>query len=143
MAGADRAAVWEEFAVVGRLLWQPGMRFRVLGPLEVRAGDSGWAGVSAARQRALLAVLLLRANRVVAAEWLVEQLWDGRPHGGAANQLQVYVSRLRRRLGDPRGLVPATRAPGYRPTVGVGNWICCLRGAYGRWPASGAGGGAE
>ncbi|HEY5986246.1 MAG TPA: AfsR/SARP family transcriptional regulator, partial [Streptosporangiaceae bacterium] len=100
-------------------LSQSGMRFRVLGPLEVWA-CGGWAGVPAAKQRALLAALLLRDNQVVAAGWLVEQLWGGRPPAGAANQLQVYVSRLRRRLGDPGGRVLVTRAPGYRLEVGAG-----------------------
>ncbi len=95
------------------------MRFRVLGPLEVRDED-GWTNLTAAKQRALLAVLLLKANQAVSAHWLIEQLWDQQPPATAANQLQVHVSRLRRLLGDPRGRILVTQAPGYRLAVGPG-----------------------
>jgi DNA-binding SARP family transcriptional activator/Tfp pilus assembly protein PilF len=92
------------------------MRFRVLGPLAVWDGH-GWVSVPAGKQRVLLAVLLLKANQLVAAGWLIEQLWAQRLPAGAANQLQVYISRLRRRLDDRPGLV--TQSPGYRLVVGA------------------------
>ena len=95
------------------------MRFRILGPLEVWDGRC-WAGVAAAKQRVLLAVLLLKANQMVPADWLIEQLWAEQPPAGAANQLQVYVSRLRRLLNDRPGLVLVTQSPGYRLVVGAG-----------------------
>jgi DNA-binding SARP family transcriptional activator/Tfp pilus assembly protein PilF len=95
------------------------MRFRILGPLEVWDGR-GWVGVPPGKQRALLAVLLLKANQLVAADGLIEQLWARQPPTGATNQLQVYVSRLRRRLDDRPGLVLVTQSPGYRLVVGAG-----------------------
>jgi DNA-binding SARP family transcriptional activator/Flp pilus assembly protein TadD len=92
------------------------MRYRILGPLALWDGRC-WEGVSAAKQRALLAVLLLKANQMVPADWLVEQLWSQQPPAAAANQLQVYISRLRRRLDDRVGRVLVTHSPGYRLVV--------------------------
>ena len=56
------------------------MEFRVLGPLEVRA-DDGPLPLGGAKQRALLALLLLNANRVVARERLIDELWGERSAG--------------------------------------------------------------
>jgi DNA-binding SARP family transcriptional activator/tetratricopeptide (TPR) repeat protein len=95
------------------------MRFRLLGTLAVWDGRC-WAGVPPAKQRVLLAVLLLRANRLVAADWLIEQLWGEQPPATATNQLQVYVSRLRRRLDDRPGRILVTQSPGYQLLVGAG-----------------------
>jgi DNA-binding SARP family transcriptional activator len=89
------------------------MRFRILGPVAAWDGH-GWAGVPAAKQRTLLAVLLLKANQLASADYLIEQLWGEQPPATAANQLQVYVSRLRRRLDDRPGRVLVTQSPGYR-----------------------------
>src|SRR5262249_39753295 len=83
--------------------------YRVLGPLEVR-GDDGPVPLGGVKQRALLAVLLLHANRVVARERLIDWLWGEDPPETAVASLQVFVSRLRRVL--PRETI-ATRAPGY------------------------------
>ena len=52
-----------------------------------------------AKPRALLAILLLRANEPVASDRLIEELWAGRPPSSAAKVLQTYVSQLRRALG--------------------------------------------
>jgi DNA-binding SARP family transcriptional activator/Flp pilus assembly protein TadD len=71
------------------------VRFRVLGPLVVGDGD---APVTAARDRALLAMLLLRAGRVVPVDDLIDAMWDERPPATARGQLQSCVSRLRRTL---------------------------------------------
>jgi DNA-binding SARP family transcriptional activator len=88
------------------------MEFRILGPLEVHDG-SGAVRVPGAKERALLADLLVHAGRVVAADRLVEDLWGDRPPGNPANTLQGRVSALRRALGpDGAGLV-VTRPPGY------------------------------
>jgi DNA-binding SARP family transcriptional activator len=54
------------------------MDYRVLGPLEVRK-DDGPLPLGGAKQRALLALLLLNANRVVARERLIDLLWDEDP----------------------------------------------------------------
>ena len=66
--------------------------------------------LSRGKERALLAVLLLRANQVVSVDQLVTDLWPDEPPTQAAKTVQVYVSRLRQRLGDQAIL---TRSPGY------------------------------
>src|SRR4051794_33350074 len=83
--------------------------FGLLGPLEVRTGD-GPLALGAPKQRALLALLLLNANRVVARERLIGELWGDSPPETAAKAVQVYVSRLRKLL--PAELL-VTQAPGY------------------------------
>ena len=92
------------------------MEFRILGPLEV-LDDGRTVDVGAAKQRALLAVLLLNANRVVSSDRLIEALWGERAPGTAQKALQVYVSQLRKALGRDRIL---TRAPGYEVRVETG-----------------------
>jgi DNA-binding SARP family transcriptional activator len=73
------------------------MQFLVLGPLEVIA-DGGMVALSAAKQRTLLAALLVHANQVVTADGLIDALWEGQPPSSAAKTLQTYVSQLRREL---------------------------------------------
>jgi DNA-binding SARP family transcriptional activator/Flp pilus assembly protein TadD len=88
------------------------MWFGVIGPLLVRDGDAV-VHVPAARQRVLLAALLLRANKIVAAETLAELVWDGTPPAGARVTLRSHVSRLRHVLGPDAGARLVTRYPGY------------------------------
>jgi len=64
-----------------------------------------------AQQRALLAILLLRANRVVPIERLADELYAGAPPVTAVTQVQRQISELRKALGDAHGI--ETRAPGY------------------------------
>lgn len=86
------------------------LEFRILGSLEVL--DEGRpVALSGQKQRALLALLLLRANDVVPAERLIELLWGESPPRTAATSLQNFVSQLRKALGP--GLLE-TRPPGYR-----------------------------
>src|SRR5438876_10429387 len=85
------------------------MDFRILGPLEVSA-DEGTLDPGTRKRRALLALLLLDANRVVSAERLIGALWDDEPPSSARKALQVYVSQLRKVVGKDR-LV--TQHPGY------------------------------
>ncbi|MBA3329545.1 MAG: tetratricopeptide repeat protein, partial [Actinobacteria bacterium] len=85
------------------------MEFRILGPLEV-SNESGPIPITAAKHRALLTHLLLHANEVVSADALVDALWGERPPTSARKLLQIYVSQLRKSLGDA---VLMTRAPGY------------------------------
>ncbi len=90
------------------------MRFEVLGPLQVIAGDSDEPDVvSAARLRSLLAVLLWRAGQPVPVDELAELVWDGAPPGGAAEATRALVMRLRRRLDKRAAARIVTRAPGY------------------------------
>jgi eukaryotic-like serine/threonine-protein kinase len=85
------------------------MQYGVLGPLELTEGGRP-VEVTGGKQRALLAVLLLDANRVVSVERIVDALWGEEPPETAAKAVQVHVSQLRKLLGRER-LV--TRAPGY------------------------------
>jgi DNA-binding SARP family transcriptional activator len=93
------------------------VEFRVLGPLEVLADEAPLA-LGGAKQRALLAILLLNANAVVSRDRLIDELWGGEPPKTAAKSLQVLVSQLRsalepeRSAGQP-GRLLLTRAPGY------------------------------
>ena len=83
--------------------------FRILGPLEVEA-ETGPIALGGHRQRALLAVLLLEAGRVVATDRLVDLLWGEDAPRTATTSLQNAISRLRSELGAD---VLETRAPGY------------------------------
>jgi DNA-binding SARP family transcriptional activator len=75
------------------------LEFRLLGPLEV-ADDRGLEiAVRSGQQRAVLALLLLRANELVPSERLVEELWGESPPRTANKMLQNQVSGLRRALG--------------------------------------------
>jgi class 3 adenylate cyclase/DNA-binding SARP family transcriptional activator len=77
------------------------MDFRILGPLEVL--DDGRAlDLGGAKQRAVVAMLALHANRVVAQEQLIDALWDEEPPETARKAVQVYVSQLRKLLGRER-----------------------------------------
>lgn len=76
--------------------------FRILGPLEVRA-DGAPIAVGGARQRALLAVLVVHANEIVSSDRLIDDVWGDRPPATATNTLQVHLSRLRRALAAADG----------------------------------------
>jgi DNA-binding SARP family transcriptional activator/ABC-type branched-subunit amino acid transport system substrate-binding protein len=83
--------------------------FRVLGPLEVINGGEPLS-LGGARQRAVLAYLVLEANRVVPTTRLIDQIWGDEPPDAARQALFAYVSRLRKLLGP--GRIQA-RPPGY------------------------------
>ena len=94
-------------------LEEAALDFRLLGPLEVADGGRVLA-LGGAKQRALLAVLLLRANEVVSIDRLIDELWGDEPPPTAAKVVQVYVSQLRKALAQAgREPVIATRPPGY------------------------------
>ena len=86
-----------------------GLAFRILGPLEVGDGDTE-LDLGGSKQRSLLVVLLLNRGESVSTDRLVDALWGEAPSPNAAKTLQVYISRLRRVLGD--GHV-TTRGAGY------------------------------
>jgi predicted ATPase/DNA-binding SARP family transcriptional activator len=89
------------------------LEFRLLGPLEVHAGEQ-LVPLSGHKQRALLAILLMHANEVVAADRLIDALWGGRPPATAATALQVHMSELRKTLKRSGAAdVIRTRSPGY------------------------------
>jgi YVTN family beta-propeller protein len=85
------------------------MQFRILGSLEV-ARDGRPVTLGGTRQRAVLAILLLHRQEVVSVDRLVDELWGERPPGTATKTVQVYVSRLRKELGEG---VLLTRGGGY------------------------------
>lgn len=71
-----------------------------------------------AKQRALLAILLLDANAVVSSDRLMDDLWGAEPPKTAAKSLQVLISQLRKVLEPDRasgesGRLLVTRPPGY------------------------------
>jgi DNA-binding SARP family transcriptional activator len=92
------------------------LEFRVLGPIEV-VGAGGTIRLGGHRQRAVLAILLLRANQVVPVERLAEDLYGGGAPATAVGQVRDHVSQLRKVLDVNRDGTAAspleTRAPGY------------------------------
>jgi predicted ATPase/DNA-binding SARP family transcriptional activator len=94
------------------------LEFGILGPLEVRVNGEALP-LGPPKQRALLMRLLLSANELVAAERLVEELWDGEAPAQAAHAVQVYVSALRKTFGAHGAAARLeTRRPGYILHVG-------------------------
>ncbi len=95
-----------------------GIRYRVLGPISMTPHTP-----TAAKVRVLLATLLVRANEAVSTTSLIDELWDIHPPRTAATTLQVYVSQLRRALGEIPSEPSATERrlhtvpPGYRLSV--------------------------
>lgn len=89
---------------------------RVLGPVAVVRGETVCTP-TASKQRALLAVLACRSDRVVAVEEIEDALWDSDPPPTARAALHGYVSALRRRIepaaGPGRPPVLETRPGGY------------------------------
>jgi DNA-binding SARP family transcriptional activator/tetratricopeptide (TPR) repeat protein len=73
------------------------VKFRILGPLEVASAD-GIVEVGGAKRRALLALLLVHANQVVARDRLIDDLWAGSSRESATGTLQTYLSQLRKAL---------------------------------------------
>ncbi len=92
------------------------MEFRILGPLAVE-DDGRTIPLAGPKQRALLALLLLGRGRPVSTDRLIEEIWNGTPPETALKSVQVYVSQLRKALGDGR-LV--TRERGYELVVAPG-----------------------
>jgi DNA-binding SARP family transcriptional activator len=88
------------------------VEFRVLGDLEIRAGDLR-IDAGHARQQAVLAVLLLDLGRVVPPGQLIDRVWGDGPPDSVRNVLYGYVARLRAALAaaaDPS--VALARRPG-------------------------------
>ena len=88
------------------------MQFGILGSLLVCDAETV-VPIAGARQRVLLAALLVHAGRPVAADALAETVWDGAPPAGAAVTLRSHVMRLRQVLGPVAGTRLVTRSPGY------------------------------
>jgi len=72
--------------------------YRILGSLEVLDGDRVVA-IGGARCRAVLAVLVISANRPVSVGRLIDEVWGDHSPPTAGNVVQGHVSDLRRALG--------------------------------------------
>jgi DNA-binding SARP family transcriptional activator len=87
--------------------------FRILGPLEVWR-DGAPVHVGGPRQRALLALLLCNANRVISRQQLMDELMGDQASDSAEHMLHVQISRLRKAItGEGEAPRVIARAPGY------------------------------
>jgi len=91
------------------------MDIRILGPLEVLE-DGRALELGGTKQRAVLAMLALHANRVVSLDQLSAAVWDDEPPESARKALQVYVSQLRKVVGHER---LQTKGGGYMLRLGA------------------------
>ncbi|MGC5331235.1 AfsR/SARP family transcriptional regulator [Micromonospora sp. DT62] len=89
------------------------LTFGLLGPVQVWSDDQP-VPAGPPRQRAVLAALLLHANRVTPVDDIVDLLWGDEPPRTARKNVQLHVWRLRQLVGDRLASDP----PGYRITVG-------------------------
>jgi DNA-binding SARP family transcriptional activator/WD40 repeat protein len=92
--------------------WSAGLRFQVLGPLEVRDRD-GVRPLGGVKPRLLLAALLVNVNTVVSSDRLIDILWGDTPPRGAPAALAKYVYRLRSVFGRADAGLLLTTPPGY------------------------------
>ncbi|WP_165556155.1 BTAD domain-containing putative transcriptional regulator [Kribbella pittospori] len=97
------------------------IRFELLGPLRARR-DGDTLDLGAAKQRAVLATLLLSANRPVSAARIVEVVWQGEPPANGTNVVQKYVAGLRRVLEPDR----APRSSGELLTLTAAGYVLAL-----------------
>jgi DNA-binding SARP family transcriptional activator len=92
------------------------MDYRILGPLEAFDGERRLS-LGGARQRAVLALMILHENEVVTRDVIVDALWGEEPPATAAKVLQNCVSALRKELpGSAETLL--TRGAGYELRIG-------------------------
>ncbi|MEO3925087.1 tetratricopeptide repeat protein [Micromonosporaceae bacterium B7E4] len=88
------------------------MRFRVLGRV-VAFSERGQVPLGPARQRTVLAALLVEPGSLVSVDVLVDRVWGPARPSRARQTLHTYLSRLRGVLGDAGGPVPARRSSAY------------------------------
>lgn len=92
------------------------VRFGLLGPLLVSGAAGRGMEIPAAKQRAILAALLVNVNATVSADRLTEVLWAASPPPSAAIAVRNYVMRLRRQIGAAGARI-VTRPEGYAVEV--------------------------
>jgi DNA-binding SARP family transcriptional activator len=119
------------------------MQFLILGSLEVR-GPQTRIQITAPKQRAVLAGLLLGANNEVPVDQLIRYVWDTRKPATAHTTLQSYIYRLRRLLDPLTGIELRTNIDSYMISVPAADTdLWTFRGlaeqarsdvAAGRWP---------
>jgi YVTN family beta-propeller protein len=88
------------------------IEFRLLGPLEARI-EGRRLQPGSPKQRALLALLLLHANESVSRDRLIDELWGEQAPATVNSAFHVYLSRLRKQLGERL----VREADGYRLEV--------------------------
>jgi SARP family transcriptional regulator, regulator of embCAB operon len=95
------------------------LRFGMLGPLQMIA-DGTELQLGPAKQRAVLAELLINRNRIVPIDSMIDAVWQERPPPEARATLHAHISRLRRLVSDAGsdpGAVVVSTPPGYRLNV--------------------------
>src|SRR2546423_716306 len=85
------------------------MDVKLLGPFEVWEGGRRLT-IGGGKPQALFLLLALHQNEIVTSDRIIEALWNGRPPATAAKNVQIYVSQLRKALGEH---AIATRSGGY------------------------------
>jgi DNA-binding SARP family transcriptional activator/DNA-binding XRE family transcriptional regulator len=101
-----------------------GLRISLLGPLTASYAAGPDIRLGPPRQRAVLALLALSANRLVHRERIIDTLWADEPPRTATGLVQAYVSRLRRALapalpGPDGGTVLTSVGASYQLAVGA------------------------
>jgi DNA-binding winged helix-turn-helix (wHTH) protein len=111
-----------------------GLEIRVLGRVDALV-DGQPLPLGGSKQRAILAMLALRANRTVSADDLIDGLWGDRPPASAAKNVQLYISRLRKALGaDGSGATIVTRGRGYELQLPTDAWTRRASSAWSNEP---------
>lgn len=87
--------------------------FRLLGDIEASV-DGRVVDLGPLRQRSVLVILLVEANRVVSFDQLVERVWAARAPRSARETLYSYVHRLRRALATVAGVDIVRQSGGYQ-----------------------------
>ncbi|MFL6077081.1 MAG: AfsR/SARP family transcriptional regulator [Mycobacteriales bacterium] len=87
------------------------LRYRILGPVDALSGGRRVA-MPGPKVRTLLALLVVNANQTVSVDTLLDELWPSGAPASGPKLVQIYVSQLRRTLGDRKALL--TTAPGYQ-----------------------------
>jgi DNA-binding SARP family transcriptional activator/WD40 repeat protein len=113
--GLDARQIGRSMVAIGRRN-RPGtvaLEIKVLGGVDALI-DGEAVALGGSKQRAVLAMLALRANRAVTADELIDGLWGDRPPASAAKNVQYYVSQLRKALAsdDSRATI-VTHGRGY------------------------------
>src|SRR4051794_38451131 len=86
------------------------MYIHLLGPVEATS-DRGSIGLGGPKQRAVLAMLALQTGSTVSGDRLIDGLWGDHPPASAVKLVQLYVSHVRKALGE-EGLI-TTHGRGY------------------------------
>src|SRR3954452_16625593 len=88
------------------------MYFALLGSFQVGPPNAP-ISITAAKQRTVLATLVLEANTEVTVDRLLASIWGQHPPASAQSTLQTYIYRLRQRLQSLPKVMLRTRSSGY------------------------------